>query len=201
MPILTQEFFARPTLTVARDLLGQRLVRDLDGQRLSGLIVETEAYIGPDDTASHARMGRTDRNAIMFGPAGVAYVYFIYGMYHMLNIVTDQPDFPAAILIRALEPLTGQTAMQAHRQKNNRPLKPINLTNGPGKLCQALAIDRRLNHFPITQGHTLWLEPGDPLPDQAIAAGPRVGIDYATPECVAAPWRFWIKGNRFVSKR
>ncbi|MCB0198257.1 MAG: DNA-3-methyladenine glycosylase, partial [Anaerolineae bacterium] len=99
MPILTQNFFTRPTLTVARELLGQHLVRDLDGQRLSGIIVETEAYVGPDDTASHASKGRTPRNGVMFGVAGIAYVYLIYGMYSMLNVTTEQPDFPAAILI------------------------------------------------------------------------------------------------------
>ena len=201
MPILTQEFFTRPTLTVARKLLGQHLVRDLDGQRLSGIVVETEAYVGPDDTASHASKGRTPRNSIMFGAAGSAYVYLIYGMYSMLNVTTERVDFPAAILIRAIEPLTGLETMQAQRQKANRPPpKLVNLTNGPGKLCQALAIDHRLNHHPLTVGRHLWFEPGRPIPDHAVATGPRVGIDYATPEYVAAPWRFWVKGNRFVSK-
>lgn len=202
MSILSQEFFTRPTLTVARDLLGCQLVREIDGQRLSGIIVETEAYVGFDDTANHARMGRTPRNEIMFGPAGFAYIYIIYGMYHMLNIITEQIDFPAAVLIRAIEPLTGQTTMQARRQKADRPpLKPVNLTNGPGKLCQALDIDKRLNHFSLTSGQHLWFEAGQLVADQAVATGPRINIDYATPEYRDAPWRFWLKDNRFVSKR
>lgn len=202
MPILTQQFFARPTLTVARQLLGQRLIRETDGRRLSGIIVETEAYVGFEDTANHVRMGRTPRNDVMFGPAGIAYVYIVYGMHHMLNIITEQVDFPAAVLIRAIEPLTGTAAMQARRQKKDRPpLKPVQLTNGPGKLCQALDIDKRLNRQPLTDGRDLWFEPARPVPDQAVATGPRIGIDYATPEYRSAPWRFWLKDNRFVSKR
>ena len=135
MVILQQDFFARPTLTVAQELLGKVLVRDIDGQRLSGRIVETEAYIGPDDTACHASKGRTPRTEVMFGPGGFAYVYFIYGMYHMLNFITEQEDFPAAVLIRAIEPLEGVEHMRTHR---NNPMPEANLTNGPGKLCQAL---------------------------------------------------------------
>lgn len=197
MRILGQEFFARPTLTVARGLLGQQLVRQLDGQRLSGLIVETEAYIGQDDSACHASKGRTRRTEVMFGPPGRTYVYLVYGMHHLLNLVTEQAGFPAAVLIRALEPLEGVDMMQARRPRAN-PLR--NLTNGPGKLTQALGLDADLHNWDVTQGQTLWLESGHSLSDEAVATGPRIGIGYADPQDQAAPWRFWIRGNRFVSK-
>jgi len=186
-PILTPDFFARPTLLVARNLLGQRLVRHLDGRRLCGLIVETEAYVGAADTACHASKGRTARTETMFGPPGHAYVYLIYGMYHMLNLVTEAPDFPAAVLIRAVEPLAGVAAGK-------------NTTNGPGKLCRAFGIDRALNGWPVTRGQQLWLEAAPPVPDGAVATGPRVGVHYAAPADRAAPWRFWLRDNPFVSK-
>jgi DNA-3-methyladenine glycosylase len=201
MPILKQDFFARPTLVVARDLLGQRLVREVGGQRLSGRIVETEAYIGPDDTACHASRGRTPRTEIMFGQAGYTYVYLIYGMYYMLNFITEQEGFPAAVLIRAIEPLAGVNMMRVRRQKANRlPLNVVRLTNGPGKLCQALGIDKKLHNWDVTTKQRLWLEAGDDLPQTVIATGFRVGINYAAPQDRVAPWRFWIQGNRFVSK-
>lgn len=194
--ILLRDFFARPTLTVARELLGQRLVRELDGQRLSGLIVETEAYIGPDDSASHAYHKRnSSRAGVMFGPPGQSYIYFIYGMHFMLNIVTEAEGFPAAVLIRAIEPQEGVEVMQVNR------LASPHLSNGPAKLCQALRIDQKLNNWDMTLGQTLWLEPAPPAPADAIAAGPRIGIDYAQPEDRAAPWRFWLRGNKFVSKK
>jgi DNA-3-methyladenine glycosylase len=185
--ILPAEFFARPTLTVARELLGQRLVRQVDGQQLSGLIVETEAYIGPDDTACHAGKGRTPRTEVMFGPAGFSYIYLIYGMYHMLNIVTEAVDFPAAVLIRAMAPEAGLAPMQANRGR----ARGKHLTNGPGKLCQALSIDRRLNNVPLFTGQSLWVE--------AAPALPRVGIGYASPADQATPWRLWVRDNPFVS--
>jgi DNA-3-methyladenine glycosylase len=201
--IIKQEFYARPTLIVARELLGQRLVREFDGQRLSGLIVETEAYIGPTDSASHAYLGRNDGRAqVMFGPAGHAYVYLIYGMYSMLNVVTEPEGFPAAVLIRAIEPQEGVEIMQTNRHPLPRLLAPPSrrLTNGPGKLCQALNINKTVNNWDLTQGQKLWLEPGAALADEAIAAGPRIGIDYAQPKDRTAPWRFWLRGNKFVSK-
>lgn len=204
MTILQQDFYARPTLTVARELLGQRLVRELDGQRLSGLIVETEAYIGPHDSASHAYLKRnSDRAQVMFGPPGHSYVYFIYGMYFMLNIVTEAEGFPAAVLIRAIEPQEGVDFMQTNRFPPPRLVatSPHHLTNGPAKLCQALRIDKNLNNWNLTQGQKLWLEAVLPVLADAIAAGPRVGIDYAQPEDRAAPWRFWLRDNPFVSKR
>jgi len=194
--ILGQEFFARPTLAVARELLGQHLVRQLDGQRLSGVIVETEAYIGQDDSACHASKGRTRRTEVMFGPSGRTYVYLVYGMHYMLNLLTEPAGYPAAVLIRALEPLEGIEVMQARRPRAN-PLRY--LTNGPGKLTRALGIDADLNNWDVTQGQRLWLEPGHSLPDGAIATGPRIGIGYADPEDQTAPWRFWMRDNRFVS--
>jgi len=196
MTVLDRTWFAQPTLTVARALLGQRLVREVDGQRLDGLIVETEAYIGPDDSANHARKGRTRRTEVMFGSPGYAYIYLIYGMHFMLNIVTEPAGVPAAVLIRAVEPQSGLDLM-----RRRRPAGPgRNLTNGPGKLCQALAIDRALHGWDLTLGQALWVEAANPLPDTAIATGPRVGIGYARPADQAAPWRWWIRDNRFVSK-
>jgi DNA-3-methyladenine glycosylase len=196
--IIKSDFFVRPTLTVARELLGQRLVRELDGQRLSGLIVETEAYIGLDDSASHAYLKRkSGRARVMFGPPGYSYVYFVYGMHFMLNIVTEAEDFPAAVLIRAIEPQEGLEVMQANRLITSPSHR---LTNGPAKLCQALGIDKNLNNWNLTLGQTLWLEAAPAAPIEAVATGPRIGIDYALPEDRAAPWRFWIRGNIFVSE-
>jgi DNA-3-methyladenine glycosylase len=187
---------------VARELLGQRLVSELDGQRLSGLIVETEAYVGPTDSASHAYLGRNaGRAQVMFGSPGCAYIYLIYGMYFMLNVVTEPEGFPAAVLIRAIEPQEGLEIMQTNRFPPHRlSAHPNQLTSGPGKLCQALGIGKTLNGWDLTQGQKLWLEPGAPPPPEAIATGPRIGIDYAQPEDRAAPWRFWVQGNKFISK-
>lgn len=194
--ILGREFFARPTLTVARALLGQRLVRQLNGELLAGRIVETEAYIGPDDTACHAHKGRTARTEVMFGSPGVAYVYLIYGIHSMLNIVTEQVGFPAAVLIRAVDPLEGQETMRQRRP----PASTLRqLTNGPGKLCQAFGIDRRLNGWEVTKGQQLWLEAGQSLSEVEVATGPRVGITYADPADRQVTWRFWIQDNEFVS--
>jgi len=197
MTILQQNFFARPTLTVAYELLGKTLVRNIDGRRLSARIVETEAYIGPNDTACHASKGRTPRTEVMFGPAGFTYIYLVYGMYYMLNLITEQEEFPAAVLIRAVEPLEGIELMRAHRQK---PMPDVNLTNGPGKLCLALKIDKGLNKWDVTTGQNLWLEAGNNKAHITVAAGPRIGIGYALPQDKMAPWRFWVRGNRFVSK-
>lgn len=196
MTILTRNFFAQPTLTVAREMLGQRLVREIEGRRLAGLIVEAEAYIGLRDTANHASRGRTPRTQVMFGPPGYIYVYVIYGMYYMLNFITEPEGFPAAVLIRAIEPVEGIEVMQSLRQR----ARGRYLTNGPGKLTQALGVDKNLNMWDATQGRQLWLEAGERLPDTSVAIGPRVGIDSAAAKDRLAPWRFWIAGNRFVSK-
>ncbi len=198
MAKLSREFFAQPTPQVARELLGRVLVRRLpDGTELRARIVETEAYRGAEDTASHASRGMTKRNAVMFGPPGYAYVYLIYGRYHCLNVVTEPEGVAGAVLIRAAEPLTG-----LDRMRTLRPVRrPVDLTNGPGKLCQALAVDRSLNGTDCVAGHVLWIEAGSPVDDSAVERLPRVGIDYADERDRTALWRFVIRGNQWVSKR
>ena len=200
MSRLPRDFFARDTLAVARDLLGQRLVRVLDGVRLSGVIVECEAYIGQGDTACHASRGRTPRNEVMFGPAGNAYVYFTYGMHWMLNIVTEEAGFPAAVLLRAIHPLEGIGTMRALRQAKGRPRSERELTSGPARLTQALAIDKAFNGADLTAGSELWLERGVFVPDDEVARGPRIGINYASETDRLSPWRFWVRDNTYVSR-
>ncbi len=193
---LERDFYARDTLTVARELLGKRLVRHLEGRRVSGRIVEVEAYIGRDDKACHAARGRTPRNAAMFGPPGHAYVYFIYGMHYCFNIVTEQKGFPAAVLIRALEPCEGIEIMRQRRGGRD----DTELTNGPAKLCYALGIDRALNGADLCTGDKLWVEEDITTEKDEILAGPRIGIK-GDRRALTIPWRFWIKDNPFVSRR
>ena len=195
MARLPREFYARPTLTVAQELLGQRVVRVLDGQRLAGRIVEVEAYLDETDQASHARPGPTRRNAPMYGPPGHAYVYFIYGMYYCLNAVTEPEGSPAAVLIRALEPLEGVEAMRRHRPGHS----DCNLTSGPGKLCQALAIDRTLNSADLCHDTRLWIEAGAPVADEQVAAGPRIGVR-GDQRARTAPWRFYFQDHPCLSR-
>ena len=195
---LQREFYTRPNvLTVARELLGKLLVVPAAaGQRVSGMIVEVEAYRGPEDRASHAYGGRrTRRTETMYGRGGVAYVYFVYGMYYQFNVVSGVADTPHAILVRALEPVEGIELMRERRH-----LHPDhNLTNGPGKLCIALGIDRALDAADLL-GERVWLEEYEPVSPRRIAKGPRIGIDYAE-EWIDKPWRFWIKDNSYVSRR
>ncbi len=214
MSRLSRDFFVRDTLTVARELLGQRLIRVLNGQRLSGRVVEVEAYIGEDDQASHARCGRTERNIAMFGPPGHAYVYFIYGMHHCFNVVTGREGYPAAVLIRALEPLEGIKAMRAlrspepacpehsRRAEGRRGGVPdVRLTSGPARLCQALEIDRRFDGADLCAPDALlFIEEDCVVPNDAVATGPRVGVrgDVAA---LSAPWRFYIRGSRHASRQ
>ena len=188
MSRLNRDFYKRPTLEVAQELLGQRLVRVLNGQRLSGLIVEVEAYIGEEDRASHASVGRTPRNEAMYGPAGHAYVYLIYGIHHCLNVVTEAEGFPAAVLIRAIEPAEGIEVMRAHR-----PGRPDDqLTNGPAKLCQALAINLSLNGADLCTGEALFIGEGERVADDAIVATPRVGVR-GDELAKSRPWRFCVR--------
>ena len=201
MERLGDEFFARPTLSVAAALLGVRLVRMVEGERLSGIIVECEAYVGPDDTACHASQGRTRRNEVMWGPPGRAYVYFTYGMHWMLNVVTEVEGFPAAVLLRALEPVEGIHRMQVLRQGRAPLRSDTQLTSGPARLTQAMAIDRTLYGADMVHGDALWLEVGGPVPEGAARSGPRIGIKYAAEKDRSAPWRFWIAGNPYVSSR
>jgi DNA-3-methyladenine glycosylase len=196
--MLPREFYTRKNvLMIARQLLGKLLVVPTsDGTRVSGVIVETEAYRGPEDRASHAYGGRrTARTETMYRIGGTAYVYFVYGMYHQFNVVTNLEDIPHAVLIRALEPIEG---IEVIRQR--RRTKPdSHLTNGPGKLCIALGIDRTLDRADLL-GDRVWIEEADRrIPPSAIAVGPRVGIDYAE-EWVEKPWRFWLKNNPFASR-
>ncbi len=193
---ISRAFFERNTTLVAREILGKRLVRIVDGERLSGIIVEVEAYIGQDDQASHARPGRTARNASMFGPPGHAYVYLIYGIHHCLNIVTEQEGYPAALLIRALEPKEGLKSMRARRGGRT----DLPLTSGPARLCQALAIDQSLDGADLcTPEANLFLEEDRTIPDEAIATGPRIGVR-GDETAITVPWRFYIENNSYVSR-
>jgi len=182
---LLHSFYLRPTLEVARDLLGRTLVRMLDGQRLSGRICEVEAYMGEDDQASHAARGPSPRNRAMYGSAGLAYVYLIYGMHHCLNVVTEEAGFPAAVLIRGIEPLEGVETLRVNRASGARN----GLTNGPAKLCQALAIGRRLDGHDLTAGVDLWLEPGEPVIDDFVRFTPRINVG-GDEQARTVLWRF-----------
>lgn len=168
---------------MARELLGTILVHELgEGDARRGRIVETEAYVGAEDLACHASRGRTARTEVMFGPAGTAYVYFIYGMYHCLNVVTERLDYPAAVLIRGIEPITGLEGR----------------TDGPGRLCRAFAIDRAENGLDLT-GPPLYFESAPGEQEIAVASGPRVGVGYAG-DWAELSWRFWVEGNPHVSR-
>ncbi len=188
--ILPRAFYDRPTLIVARELLGARLVRVLNGVRLAGIILETEAYIGEEDLGCHARAGRTPRTQVMYGPPGHAYVYFNYGNHWLLNAVTEREGFPAAVLIRAIWPVEGIEVIAARRGGRD--------TFGPGKVCQALGIGRGENGADLTSNHAgVWIEAGVSLPDWAVTTGPRVGL-YSVPEpWKSIPWRFRVTGIRF----
>ncbi len=194
---LDQLFYERTdTLGVARDLLGKLLVvPDQQGNRVSGMIVELEAYMGVTDKAAHSYGGRrTARNEVTYGPGGHAYVFFIYGMYYQLNFVLGPIDHPHVVLIRAVEPVEGIDVMRERRGA----MKDRNLTSGPGKLCIAMGIDRSLNGADLT-GEQIWVENYDSFEAGEVSVGKRIGIDYAE-EDVENPWRFWVTGNQFVSK-
>ena len=191
---LDSSFYRKPTLEVAECLLGKVLVRRLNGRNLAGKIVETEAYIGPDDLACHASKGRTPRTAIMFENGGRAYIYMIYGFYFCLNAVTEAEGYPAAVLIRAVEPLDQMSAM---RRLRRNPARDSDIASGPGKLCMAMGIDKRLNGADLT-GDTLWIEDRNLGVDE-IQRSPRIGVDYAG-EYKDKPWRFYIRGNPHVSR-
>lgn len=188
MKILNRKFYHRDTLRVASELLGKRLVRQINGHELSGMITETEAYCGREDSACHAHRGKTQRNEVMFGKPGHAYVYFTYGMHYMLNLVTEEEENPCAVLIRALMPLTGIDEMDARRKRKGK-----DLTSGPAKLCQAMSIDKSLNGWDLAIGEALWVEDYKKIPSSKIIATPRIGIDYAKKQHRDALWRFVIK--------
>ena len=182
-------------------MLGKRLVRLLDGERIGGKIVETEAYCDSEqpDLACHgsANGGRpTARNAVMFGPAGYAYVYFTYGMHWLFNVVTGQEGQANAVLIRALEPLEGEGLMAERRRQPRRVW-----TDGPAKLTQALAIDGDLDGVNLcAPDGVVWIEDGPAVPDASVMSGPRVGIDNVPEPWRSMPWRYWIKDHAFVSR-
>lgn len=204
MARLSQNFYAQDTLKAAQLLLGKYLVRRLNGEILAGRIIETEAYIGRCDKACHAyQYRRTARTETLFAPPGTAYIYLIYGMYHCLNFVTEPEGEPAAVLLRALQPVAGTETMTRLRY-GDKPLTAFrkkNFLNGPGKVCQALALTRAENGVNLT-GDTLFIcdcpedagLSGFPVPaEEHISAGPRVGVDYAE-EARDFPWRFRLEG-------
>jgi DNA-3-methyladenine glycosylase len=187
---LKRKFYNRPTLRVAKELLGKYLVVQKDGHLVSGKIVETEAYIGFKDPASHAYRGMTPRNQVMFGHPGYAYVYLTYGMHHCLNLVTEKKGYPAAVLIRSLEPFEGVGIMK--RRRGRKKLK--DLTSGPGKLCQALDVDRSLNGTDLCSRIICVEDRGEVI--RKVATSSRIGVE----EEKAKKWRFYIDDNEFVSR-
>jgi DNA-3-methyladenine glycosylase len=178
---LSRDFYLRPTLSVARQLIGMHLVHDDAGTRRVGRIVETEAYLGPADLAAHSSRGRTARTEVMFGPPGHAYVYFIYGFWHCLNVVTAAAGTPHAVLLRAVEPVSGIE----------------DRTAGPGLLCRAMGIDRRLNGIDLC-GQTLWLERPSVARRARVARSARIGVEYAG-DWAQRPWRFFDTLSASVS--
>jgi DNA-3-methyladenine glycosylase len=191
---LPPEFFDRGAEGVARDLLGALVVAEIGGARCVAEVVETEAYTGPDDEASHAhiRFGKTARNAAMFGPPGIAYVYRIYGIHWCFNVVTGPEGFPAAVLLRAARPLAGIGAVRGRRP--GRPDR--DLLRGPGNLCRGMGVTGEHNFHPVA-APPLWLAPGRAVADADVAVGPRIGITRAAD----APLRFWVRGDPHVSAR
>jgi len=194
---LPAEFYARPADAVARSLLGCVLVAVTSADRTSGRIVETEAYLGPHDPASHAaeRIGRTARNQSMYGPPGIAYIYRSYGVHWCLNAVTGHHDYPAAVLIRALEPREGIEVMRRRRIVDGMPLPDRALCSGPGRLTAALAITRALDGHPLDRP-PLWIEAGEALADADVVCGPRIGITRAA----EWPLRYRQRASPWVSR-
>jgi DNA-3-methyladenine glycosylase len=194
---LPASWYARPAEQVARDLLGMVLVSTIAGVETAGRIVETEAYVGPHDDASHAaqRVGRTARNESMFGPPGIAYVYRIYGVHWCLNVVTDEADFPAAVLIRAIEPVHGIELMRSRRYAGQKHLPDTALASGPGRLAAALGITGDHDGHPL-QKSPVWVRAAAPVSEGSIMKGPRVGITRAADW----PLRFREAGSPWTSR-
>ncbi|SFG55141.1 DNA-3-methyladenine glycosylase [Desulfotomaculum arcticum] len=201
MSLLNRKFYNRDSLIVAKELLGKLLVREIDGQKISAKIVETEAYMGFRDKAAHSYGGRrTQRVEVMYGGPGFAYVFFVYGMHYCFNVVTREEENPQAVLIRAVEPIEGLDIMAQNRfGKSYSKLSKSqmkNLTNGPGKLCRALSIDKNLNGEDVC-GSKLYVEEGE-NEKFSIVSAKRIGVDYAE-EAKDYLWRFYIKDNTYVS--
>lgn len=182
-------------LQVARDLLGSLIVREQAGERRIGRIVEVEAYDGPEDRASHARVGRTARTAPMFGAPGHAYVYLVYGIHHCLNVVAHPAGAASAVLVRALEPVVGREA-----GSGPEGVSGARAAAGPGLVGRWLAIDRGTSGHDLVSGHGLWLTAGAPVADADVLRGPRVGVAYAGPDWAARPWRFGLRGSAALSR-
>ena len=194
MDKLPRSFYLRPTIAVAKDLLGKYLVRHVKDKMLVGMIVETEAYIGKNDPASHAYRGKTKRNAVMFGEGGHLYVYFTYGMHFCANVVTDIEGVGSAVLLRAVEPVEGYDIMSKMRKlKGNSPQS--NLTNGPAKLCEAFGINGTHNGTDLL-GNSIFITKGEKIRRSDIVPAVRIGIRNGADKL----WRFYLKGNPFVSK-
>jgi DNA-3-methyladenine glycosylase len=195
--------FERPSVMLAQALLGALVVREDETGRMAGLIVETEAYAGPEDRASHARAGRTRRTAPMFGPAGHAYVYLVYGLHHCLNVVAEGDGRAGAVLIRALEPVDGLETIRRRRGRTAGP--DARLLAGPARLCQGLAVDRTLDGHDLARGETLWIASPDPgttarITAAGVVTGPRVGVAYAGADWAGRPWRFGVRGHPALSR-
>lgn len=202
--IINKEFYNRSAVDVAKDLLGKVLVREVDGKILKGKIVETEAYIGESDKACHAYNGRrTKRTEPLYGEGGISYIYFIYGLYHCLNVVTREENIAEAVLIRALEPLNEFDYISQIRYKKDfnelTKTQIKNLANGPSKLCLAYLIDKNLNEDKLYEKGELYIEEHE-SEDFEIVETKRFGIDYSE-EAKDFLWRFYIKNNNFISKK
>ncbi|MFT4007275.1 MAG: DNA-3-methyladenine glycosylase [Lacrimispora sp.] len=201
MKILSRDFYDRDSLVVAKELLGKVLVHEVNGKRISAKIVEAEAYMGVIDKAAHSYGGRrTPRVEVMYGGPGFSYVFMIYGMYYCFNIVTREEGVPQAILIRAGEPVEGLELMAENRYKKElsqlSKSQLTGMTNGPGKLCRALLIDKSLNGEDLCE-NKLYVTEG-PRENFSIVSAKRVGVDYSE-EAKDYPWRFYVEGNRYVS--
>jgi DNA-3-methyladenine glycosylase len=195
---LPRAFYLQPTLRVARALLGKTLVHETPDGTTAGRIVEVEAYRGPADRAAHSAGGhRSPRNEVMYGPPGHAYVYFIYGMHHCMNVVCQPPDVPEAVLLRALEPLDGEELMRHRRRLPDAPA--WRLCRGPGALCQAMGIGRAENGADLVRGALRVLD-APPIAAARVGRTPRIGVDYAGSDA-ARPWRFVVRESRAVSGR
>ena len=193
---LPRSFFSRPTRLVARELLGCQLIRVLEGTRLAGIIVETEAYIGERDLACHAKAGKTTRTAVMYGPAGFSYVYFTYGMHWMLNIVTEREGVPAAVLIRALQPTMGMERMKTNRGTTEHQM----LCRGPARLTQAMEITKKENGLDLChESSSIWIQASGGLNKRRIAVSSRIGLGNTPEPWLSKRWRYFIEGNPFVS--
>lgn len=195
MKKLPRSFYSRPTLLVAKELLGKILVRKSGKTFLAGRIVEVEAYLGSKDPASHAYRGKTKRNEVMFGPEGHLYVYFTYGMHYCANVVTGKEGVAEAVLIRAMEPLDGVGVMRKNRGLAKDSIDPRNLTNGPAKLCEAFGI-RGSDDDTDLCGERIYVADGASVPHSSIGRSARIGITKGTEK----KWRYFVKGNEWVSK-